>query len=393
MPMMILVSLLIVALFVLPDYYIWLEFINGNTDTLWSLLYWLPTAAAILLMIIAAVGVYNISRIRIFFGLFTCIAVPKLLFTISSLIGLVIHHLTYDSTDLPNIIGITLAIISCGLFTYGFVFGWRMLKVRDIKIESPDLPRVFDGYKILQITDLHLGTFENHKKLIRSVVVKVRSLHPDLIVFTGDIVNADAKEIEPYIEILSNLKAPDGVLSILGNHDYCKYSRENTTIPRLKKNIEAVKNIEAQMGWDLLLNESRKISRGEYNIYILGVENDSVPPFPSYGNLKKTIKGVPKEAFKVLLSHDPTHWRREVLPKTNIQLTLSGHTHGMQLKIGRLSPSRLAFREWGGIYNEGMQTLCVSLGIGGTVPFRLGAWPEINLVTLNTIMVKNDTEK
>lgn len=391
--MMILVSLLIVALFVLPDYYIWLEFINGNTDTLWSLLYWLPTAAAILLMIIAAVGVYNISRIRIFFGLFTCIAVPKLLFTISSLIGLVIHHLTYDSTDLPNIIGITLAIISCGLFTYGFVFGWRMLKVRDIKIESPDLPRVFDGYKILQITDLHLGTFENHKKLIRSVVVKVRSLHPDLIVFTGDIVNADAKEIEPYIEILSNLKAPDGVLSILGNHDYCKYSRENTTIPRLKKNIEAVKNIEAQMGWDLLLNESRKISRGEYNIYILGVENDSVPPFPSYGNLKKTIKGVPKEAFKVLLSHDPTHWRREVLPKTNIQLTLSGHTHGMQLKIGRLSPSRLAFREWGGIYNEGMQTLCVSLGIGGTVPFRLGAWPEINLVTLNTIMVKNDTEK
>ncbi len=384
--MMILVSLLIVALFVLPDYYIWSEFINCNIGMLWSTLYWLPTLAAILLMIIAAVGVYNINRIRIFFGLFTCIAIPKLLFVISSVLGIAIHSILHVSTNIPNMVGITLAVISCVLFAYGFVFGWRMLKVRDIKIESRDLPSEFSGYKILQITDLHLGTFENRKKLIRSVVVKVRSLHPDMIVFTGDIVNADAKEIEPYIEILSNLKAPDGVISILGNHDYCKYSRENTTISRLKKNIEAVKSIEAKMGWDLLLNENRKINRGDSYIYILGVENDSVPPFPSYGNLKKTIKGIPKDAFKVLLSHDPTHWRREVLPKTNIQLTLSGHTHGMQLKIGHLSPSRLAFREWGGIYKEGMQTLCVSLGIGGTVPFRLGAWPEINLITLSTMI-------
>lgn len=384
--MMILVSLLIVALFVLPDYYIWLEFINGNVGMLLSIAYWLPTMAAILLMLIAAVGVYNISRIRIFFGLFTCIAIPKLLFTIASLIGLVIHYLRGDASYFANIIGIILAIITCAIFTYGFVFGWRMLKVRDIKIESPDLPSSFNGYKILQITDLHLGTFENRKKLIRSVVVKARALHPDMIVFTGDIVNADAKEIEPYIDILSNLKAPDGVISVLGNHDYCKYSRENNSIPMLKKNIETVRRIEAQMGWDLLLNENRKICRGDSSIYILGVENDSVPPFPSYGNLKKTIKGVPNESFKVLLSHDPTHWRREVIPKTNIQLTLSGHTHGMQLKIGRLSPSRLAFREWGGIYNEGLQTLCVSLGIGGTVPFRLGAWPEINLVTLNKLI-------
>lgn len=380
---MVFIFLLIIALFVLPDYYIWHEFISGCVPDIWSIAYWLPTASAVVLMIVAVSGMYSIRRMRIFFGILTCIALPKLLFVIVSLIGLCLTTATGISAGTYNIAGIIVAIGACSVFTYGFVFGWRMLKVRDTTLESSAVPEAFDGYRILQISDLHLGTFESKKRLVRAIVAKVHALRPDIIVFTGDLVNADSREIYPYMDILSNMRATDGIFSILGNHDYCKYSKKNTTVAAIRNNIGEVKQCEAKLGWSLLLNENHAIKRGDESIYIIGVENDSRPPFPSYGNLKKAMRGVPQDAFKVLLSHDPTHWRREVLPKTDIQLTMSGHTHGMQLKIGKFSPSRMAFREWGGIYREGEQTLCVSLGIGGTIPFRLGAWPEINVITLH----------
>ena len=380
---MVFIFLLIIALFVLPDYYIWHEFISGCVPDIWSIAYWLPTASAVVLMIVAVSGMYSIRRMRIFFGILTCIALPKLLFVIVSLIGLCLTTSTGISAGTYNIAGIIVAIAACSVFTYGFVFGWRMLKVRDTTLESSAVPEAFDGYRILQISDLHLGTFESKKRLVRAIVAKVHALRPDIIVFTGDLVNADSREIYPYMDILSNMRATDGIFSILGNHDYCKYSKKNTTVAAIRNNIGEVKQCEAKLGWSLLLNENHAIKRGDESIYIIGVENDSRPPFPSYGNLKKAMRGVPQDAFKVLLSHDPTHWRREVLPKTDIQLTMSGHTHGMQLKIGKFSPSRMAFREWGGIYREGEQTLCVSLGIGGTIPFRLGAWPEINVITLH----------
>lgn len=374
---MVLTFLLIIALFVLPDYYIWHEFLSESTATVWCVAYWIPSALAIVMMTIAVSGLYSIRRMRVFFGILTCIALPKFIFSIISLLGMAIA-----AVHTANIIGVIAAIIVCCIFTYGFIFGWRMLKVRDTILESKSIPKSFEGYRILQISDLHLGTFESKKRLVRTIVARVHKLHPDLIVFTGDLVNADAIEIKPYMNILCNLRATDGVLSILGNHDYCNYSRQNTTVATIKKNIEDIKRSEAELGWTLLLNEHIVISHGDNSIYVIGVENDSQPPFPSYGNLKKAMGGIPQSAFKILLSHDPTHWRREILPKTNIQLTMSGHTHGMQLKIGKFSPSRMAFREWGGIYQEGEQVLCVSLGIGGTVPFRLGAWPEINVITL-----------
>lgn len=378
---MALIFLLIIALFILPDFYIWHEYVSGQASIVWNLTYWIPTVIAISAMIVAVSGLYSIRRMRLFFGVLMCIALPKLLFTIISLIGRTLEGVFSGVFVTFNAIGIIVAVMSCFIFSYGFIFGWKMLKVRDTVLEYNDLPKAFDGYRILQVTDLHLGTFENKRRLIRAMVARIHSLRPDLIAFTGDLVNADAKEIKPYMEVLSNMRANDGIFSVLGNHDYCQYSRHNSP-DEIKENISEVKQCEADLGWNLLLNENRTIHRGDDRINIIGVENDSRPPFPSYGNLPKAMKGIPDDDFKILLSHDPTHWRREVLPDTNIQLMLAGHTHGMQLKIGRLSPSRLAFREWGGIYREDERTLCVSLGIGGTVPFRLGAWPEINIITL-----------
>lgn len=382
---MVLMFLFLLLLIILPDYYIWHEYMRDAVPVVWSIVYGIPTTIAMVAMIAAASGLYSIRRLRIFFGILTCIALPKLIFTVFSLIGRCSCDTSSDAGMVFNTIGIVMAVGCCLTFSYGFIFGWKMLKVRDTTLRYSELPKAFDGYRILQVTDLHLGTFEKRRRLIRAMVARIHALRPDMIVFTGDLVNADAEEIDPYMDILSYMKASDGIFSVLGNHDYCGYSKHNTP-EKTKRNILEVKRHETALGWNLLLNESRTIHRGNDSIVIIGVENDGQPPFPSYGNLPQAMKGVAGNDFKILLSHDPTHWRREVLPKTDIQLMFAGHTHGMQLKIGKLSPSRLAFREWGGIYRQDERTLCVSLGIGGTVPFRLGAWPEINVITLKRKM-------
>ena len=210
---------------------------------------------------------------------------------------------------------------------------------------------------------------------------EVNDLHPDLIVFTGDLVNSSADELDNFMEILPQLRAKDGVYSILGNHDYCEYHHYDTP-DGARSNLREVIRRERGFGWDVLLNEHRFIHRGTDSIAIIGVENEGKPPFPSFADLPKAMKGVSDDVYKILLSHDPSHWRREVLPETDIQLTLSGHTHAMQLMIGNFSPAQWAYREWGGAYQEDKHMLYVSLGIGGTVPFRFGAWPEINVITL-----------
>lgn len=268
------------------------------------------------------------------------------------------------------------------LMAYGFFFGWRHVIVRRATCASPLLPKAFDGYKVLQLSDIHIGTYLHNRKFIEKLVRLVNAQHADLIVFTGDLVNVSADEVIPFQHALKQIQAPDGVYSIMGNHDYCEYvpGKEERTI---EKNQTVLKYLENKIGWKLLLNEHVLIQRhGSEPIAVIGVENISRPPFPDYGDLKKAMAGLPRGMFKILLSHDPSHWRRGVLHQTDIALTLSGHTHAGQMRVGRLSPSKMAYQEWGGKYVEGGSMLYVSTGIGGTVPFRLGAWPEINVITL-----------
>ena len=275
--------------------------------------------------------------------------------------------------------------VGCASFCamlYGFTAGYRKLTVKEFAYRSTRLPQSFDGYRIVQLSDLHLGTLSGHEEVVDEIVERVNALNPDLIVFTGDLVNYRAEEVDAFRSILSRLHAADGVMSIMGNHDYAQYYRHASPADSLA-DIRRLQQAQREMGWDLLLNEHRLVRRGSDSIAIVGVENDGRPPFPARGDLRKACRGLAPQTFCVLLSHDPTHWRRKVLPETEIDLTLSGHTHGMQFKMGGFSPAAWIYDEWGGAYFEGQRALYVSLGTGQVlVPFRLGAWPEINVITL-----------
>ena len=373
---MIFFAVLFVVLLVAPDVYIATEYINPSASGIVKVLWWLPTVLTLTCFVLANREIMHNTSMRLFFALVLCVALPKLLFVILQFV-------------FSPVVALVTALVPVALFAYGFFFGWRRIVVRKAVCESELLPQSFDGYRILQLSDLHIGTFLKNKSFIRKLVNVVNEQHADLIVFTGDLVNVRADEVRPFVSDMSKMVSKDGVLSVMGNHDYCEYGQDHSEEYK-KRNQNVLHYFERKMGWCLLDNEHVTIGRlrranGENiseSIAIIGVENISKPPFPDYGNLAVAMGELPKGMFKVLLSHDPSHWRRGVLHKTDIALTLSGHTHAGQLKIGKFSPSKWAYNEWGGKYTEGNSMLYVSTGVGGTVPFRFGAWPEINIITL-----------
>ena len=348
--------LIIILLFsIVPDLIIWLS-VFPSLDIGWKLLISAPT-----LLVLCMMPGFDKKRLSYLL---------RKLFFFSSMILLIIPKLVFALVAWPFgwMTGLIAVVFVLIVLFYGFIRGWLRLTLKEEVMTFRDLPESFDGYKIVQISDLHLGSFTRHPEMIERVVTLANEQHPDLIVFTGDVVNYKAEEAEPFINILSGLHAKDGVLSIIGNHDYYF--------------LRQVKEQERKIGWKLLFNEHVKVCRDEHAIYIIGVEQIGKPPFEPKGQLGKAMKGIPNDAFKILLSHDPTHWRLEVCGKNDIQLTLSGHTHAAQMLIGKFSPARLIYKEWGGKYEKENQTLYVSLGIGGTICFRLGAWPEVNVITL-----------
>ena len=373
---MIFFAVLFVVLLVAPDVYIAMEYISPSASGIVKVLWWLPTVLTLACFVLANREIMHNTSMRVFFALVLCVALPKLLFVILQFV-------------FSPVVALVTALVPVALFAYGFFFGWRRIVVRKAVCESELLPQSFDGYRILQLSDLHIGTFLKNKSFIRKLVNVVNEQHADLIVFTGDLVNVRADEVRPFVSDLSKMVSKDGVLSVMGNHDYCEYGQDHSEEYK-KRNQNVLHYFERKMGWRLLDNEHVTIGRlrranGENiseSIAVIGVENISKPPFPDYGNLAVAMGELPKGMFKVLLSHDPSHWRRGVLHKTDIALTLSGHTHAGQLKIGKFSPSKWAYNEWGGKYTEGNSMLYVSTGVGGTVPFRFGAWPEINIITL-----------
>lgn len=370
-----------VLLLLLPDLYIWLSFVRPEASLFRDIAFWLPSALALAALAAFAAGHYHDWLMKLFFWVLLGIAVPKLIFYGLSVAGRAVGWFVPHAAQAGNLAGIVAAAIVSSAFVYGFVKGWKRLTVKEQTVAFEQLPTAFDGYRILQLSDLHLGTFGSDQRFVRELVSQANALHPDLIVFTGDLVNAAAAELTPHQAALSQLEARDGIFAVLGNHDYCEYNRYDTP-DGASRNLETLKRGEKEMGWQLLLNEHRTIRRDRDSILLVGVENDSQPPFPSRGDLHKALEEAPHELFTILMSHDPTHWRREVLPITDIPLTLSGHTHAMQLRIGSFSPARWPYPEWGGLYCQNGRMLYVSQGAGGTVPFRFGAWPEINLITL-----------
>ena len=267
---------------------------------------------------------------------------------------------------------------------YGTLVERNRFRVKRTEIVSQTLPSSFDGYRIVHISDMHLMSFAGRERALERAVGKINALEPDLIAFTGDLVTLGPEELDGLQDILSAMKARDGVYAVLGNHDYSEYRRHDSQQAK-RESLEVLKRRIREMGWYLLLNENHSIIRGEDKLSVIGVENISGNrSFRTYGNFQQARIGA-DGAYKILLSHDPSHWRAEVVGKSDVDLTLSGHTHAMQISLLGWSPSSLMYDEYRGLYNQGEQYLYVNTGLGQTaVNARFGATPEITLITLKT---------
>lgn len=281
--------------------------------------------------------------------------------------------------------GLLAVAVFCAMWWGALVNRFNVQTV-SVDVDIADLPAAFDGYRIVQISDLHVGTYGSDTSFISQLVDHINDLHPDMIVFTGDIVNRTTDEIYPFVKPLSRLHAPDGVYSILGNHDYGDYYDWPDSAAR-EASLQELCRIERDMGWTLLLNEHCFIRHGGDSIAVIGVENVGDPPFAVYGDLSRSYPDIADSVTKILLSHNPAHWESEIAPDSanNIALTLSGHTHAMQIELFGYSPAAWRYRLWGGLYadNSGRRQLYVNIGVGTVgMPMRLGATPEVTVINL-----------
>ena len=267
------------------------------------------------------------------------------------------------------------------VLAYGTFVGFSQICVRHVEFASADLPAAFDGYRIVQFGDAHLGSYTGWRQpILGRAIDSINAQKPDLIVFTGDIQNKVPDEIELHLKQLQRLKAKDGICSVMGNHDYPHYV-DCDDIQKVA-NLGQTMSTEDDLGWYLLNNGYHRIRRGEENIVIAGMENDGEGRFPQLGNITSALIGLNRQSFVIMLEHDPTSWRRKILPHSHCQLTLSGHTHGGQFSLFGLSPAMFSYREHYGMYYAGDRALNVTSGLGGVVPFRFGTPPEIVVITL-----------
>lgn len=273
-------------------------------------------------------------------------------------------------------------------FIYGMVRGAYKYRVHNVKLNFPNLPPEFNGFKIVQLSDIHVGSFVNDHGLKTAFDI-VEQQNADLVLFTGDLVNNIATEVEGYEQQFKRLKAPYGVYSVLGNHDYGDYVQWDSVDEKVK-NLEKLKARQKEFGWKLLMNEHVALEKEGAKIALLGIENwGGNMRFPRYGKLKEAYEGTEHYPFKLLMSHDPSHWDMQVqLEYPDIDLTLSGHTHGMQFGIEipgfKWSPVKYIYKNWAGLYKKDKQYLYVNRGLGFIgYPGRLGIWPEITVIELN----------
>lgn len=287
-------------------------------------------------------------------------------------------------------IAITFTVVPAVGFIYGMVRGAYKYRVHKVKLPSSNIPKEFNGFKIVQLSDIHTGSFLNEDGLKKAFEI-VAEQKPDLILFTGDLVNNEAKELEGFEHLFKSLKAPHGVFSVLGNHDYGDYVQWDSKEAK-RENLERLKAKQKDFGWRLLMNEHVPIEKDGVQIGLLGIENwGGNMRFPRYGKMKEAYEGAENYPFKILMSHDPSHWDMQVvLEYPEIDLTLSGHTHGMQLGIEipgfKWSPIKYMYKNWAGLYKQDKQMLYVNRGLGFLgYPGRLGIWPEITVIELQSV--------
>lgn len=370
-------------LLIISDFYIFSVFIRKLTGNIvLRLLWFIPT-----IFLLAGLYFFFYSGMKsnyrdIYMLTYLALALPKILFFIISLFDLPLRYFFKRWKIYPfTIIGLIISLSAFYIIIYGSIYGKTDFNVKEVTFTSSRLPASFNGYKIVQISDLHIGNWKGNQEPIEELVEIINKLNPDAVMVIGDLVNHSAAELKGYEKILSSLKVRDKVYSVLGNHDYGAYKHWDNKQKKVQ-NLEDLKSAQQNFGWKLLNNEHEFLFKKDDSIAIIGVENSGRPPFSDYSNLPKATENIDTNTFQVLLSHDPSHWRREVL-HTEIDLMLAGHTHATQLALGSFSFASLVYPEWGGLYTEGKQGLYVNTGIGYVgIPFRFGAWPEITVITL-----------
>ncbi len=281
-------------------------------------------------------------------------------------------------------VGLSSTLFFSLLYGFGNKYNYKLVKK---KISLNGLPLAFKGFKIIHISDIHSGSLKDKAAVLKGIEL-IEKQNADIVLFTGDLVNDRATEMHDWMDVFGKIKAPHGVYSTLGNHDYGDYVKWDT-VEEKKQNLEALKQVHHDLGWRLLMNENRSIEKNGEKIKIVGIENwGAKARFPKYGKMDLAMQGVNKEEVAILLSHDPSHWEAEVIPKySNVQLTLSGHTHGMQFGLEnpyfKWSPVQWVYKQWAGIYDNKDQQLYVNRGFGFLgYPGRVGILPEITLIEL-----------
>lgn len=375
------IFILLLLVIVLPDIYIYYKYVRKSKRL--SLRNFLVIATFSLVMLVYTIVLAlqpgfapkNTSVLFVYLFLLGILMVPKAVYALFSFL------LSFIPKKRGEPVACVLAILSLGTVIYGSTIGIRQIEVHEDTFCSRDLPEAFDGYRIALIADAHVGSFIGWQKpVLKEFIDVIMAQKADAILFAGDLQNMHPDELEAARKQLKRIQAKDGVYSVLGNHDYAGYLGETQGV--IKKSESKTQSMQRSFGWNLLMNENAIIRRGNDSIVIAGMENEGQKHFPRKGDIKKTMKGIGKDAFVIMLQHDPTAWKTEILPQTNAQLTVSGHTHGGQVSLFGLHVAEFAYDEWGGRYDEGDRALYVTTGLSGFVPFRLGLPAEVVVMTL-----------
>ena len=396
--------LIITGILFALEFYVYQALKTVTNNNYIRIAYWVVTISVYLFFIYEVLNFNRTdrdnSRVQLVASVFLIFLLPKLLIIFFLLIedlgrgvNYVVQSFGTGENYLPDrrkflsVAGLGAAALLSGLFLDGIIFGKYRHAVRKVKLKIAGLPNSFKGYRIIQISDVHAGSFLNPAKL-QTAFDMINEQKPDLILFTGDMVNNYATEFEPFVEMFKSLESKDGKFSVLGNHDYGEYGAWESAQQKAQ-NIPDLIRLQKEAGFKMLRNEHRIIEKNGEKLYLLGVENWGEKPFPQHGDLDKASQGIPYEAAKILMSHDPTHFDYIVKDHpSNVQLTLSGHTHGMQfgldLKNVRWSPAQFRYKKWADLYESNGKYLYVNRGFGVIgYPGRVGIDPEITLFELS----------
>ena len=382
----------LILIIVLSDLYIDMHYFRKRYPIAWwqRLLWWLPSIGMVIytcaMASIRDFAPHNLTWLNTYMFLLGLLVGPKAIFALTSFLGSIIRkYIIRTNRNWGHYIGILLGCFAVGTFIYGLTYGVSNIQVKHVDLYFKDLPKSFDGYRIVHVSDLHLGTFNGWRsKILKAEMDSIEKQKANLICFTGDLQNIRPEEVE---KMASVIRQPmKGTISVLGNHDYTEYIKGDAK----EKAAEEVRLINAEekiLKWTLLRNQNTEItSPTKESIYVCGTENDGRPPFPNYSNYRKAMQGIGPNSFVIMLQHDPSAWKRSILPKTTAQLTLSGHTHGGQMQIFGWRPTSIRQQEDYGLYEQNGRYLYITAGLGGLVPFRLNMPNEIAVITLH---VKN----